>query len=172
MFFGPQRGAFLEFLRNLSPQIMLLTIALVASSKLDMSHPSWTVQGFRNAWPMAAVIVVFGWAAIANVTQFLDKIAEQSAEQKAALEAERQGHAGRYFRMFVAQMVLVFRRDPMLIVRYGAAVLVVEIGMAALFIAAIPAATSVVNAIHPRALAAATGCTPAHGSAAAAGAAR
>ena len=158
MFFGPQRMAFLEFLRNLSPQIMLLTIALVASSNLDMTHVSWTRDGFKNAWPTAAIILVFCWAALANVAQFLDKISEFTDEQKAMLEEVRLKHSGRYFRMFFAQMGVLFQRHPVLVVRYCAAVLVVEIGMAALFIAAIPAATSVVNAIHPHQVATANSC--------------
>jgi hypothetical protein len=68
MSLGSLRPAFLEFLRNLSPQIMLLTIGIVLGSRLDLTHFVWTWQGVKNALPFAFTELMFAGALTANTT--------------------------------------------------------------------------------------------------------
>lgn len=72
MFFGEGRRALLEFLRNLTPQILFMTLAIVLGAKLDMSHFDFSPQGIKNAGPFVMCIIVFMGAAIANTTLFID----------------------------------------------------------------------------------------------------
>lgn len=73
MFFGETRGAFLEFLRNLTPQIVLLTASLILGYEIDFTSPSITWSGLGNVFPFAICVLMLVAAFIANVTQFIDK---------------------------------------------------------------------------------------------------
>lgn len=167
MFLGPHRAFFLEFLRNLSPQIMLLTIALVSSFRLDMRHLDLSWSGIRNVLPSAAIVAVFFIAMMANVTQFLERMTEQSKDVTQALDEKRKdvgldAFPGRSLRLFGAHLSASWRYDKVGMVRWLVALLVVEIGMVALFISAIPAATSALNAIRAPAYAAQANCSAPH----------
>ena len=72
MFTGEGRKAFLEFLRNLTPQVLFLTIALISGSKLDLTKFDFSGSGFWNAFPFAMCLMVFFGAAIANIGLFIE----------------------------------------------------------------------------------------------------
>jgi hypothetical protein len=57
----------LEFLRNLTPQILLLSVAFVLGSKLDITKFQFTLQGVKNAWPFVSVLLVLFVAFFANM---------------------------------------------------------------------------------------------------------
>jgi hypothetical protein len=67
------RAAFLEFLRNLTPQILLLSLAFLVGSKLD-----FTRLDFSNTTPtviffiFVIIALMAGWA---NVTLLMDRFA-------------------------------------------------------------------------------------------------
>lgn len=72
MFFGDGRKAFLEFLRNLTPQILFLTLALIVGSRLDLTAPKFDTEGVRNAIPFFMCLLIFFGAVIANMTMFIE----------------------------------------------------------------------------------------------------
>lgn len=72
MFIGEGRKAFLEFLRNLTPQILFLTISLISGSKLDLTQFDFSGSGLWNAFPFAMCLIVFFGAAIANIGLFIE----------------------------------------------------------------------------------------------------
>lgn len=78
MFFGNQRAAFLEFLRNLTPQVLFLTVALITGSQLDLGHFQFDGQGIKNAVPYLLSIAVFMAALVANTTLFIEKAVSSS----------------------------------------------------------------------------------------------
>ncbi|MBR0566902.1 hypothetical protein J5J83_12335 [Azoarcus sp. L1K30] len=72
MFTGEGRKAFLEFLRNLTPQIVFLTLALIWGTKLDLTKFDLSFSGIWNMLPFAMCLFVFFGAAIANLGIFVD----------------------------------------------------------------------------------------------------
>jgi hypothetical protein len=64
------RVAFLEFLRNLSSQVMILTVALFIGTSIEARLGGWS-----TAWRAAlcaSVLLLFFAAALANVTVFVE----------------------------------------------------------------------------------------------------
>ena len=72
MFLGNGRAAFLEFLRNLTPQIIFLTLSLLAAIKIDFQKPQLDWQGFLNVLPFVSCAAIFLGALVANSTRFLE----------------------------------------------------------------------------------------------------
>lgn len=72
MFFGEGKKAFLEFLRNLTPQILFLSLAFIWAMKLDLNKFNFSPEGFKNAAPLVMFLLVFFGAAIANIGLFID----------------------------------------------------------------------------------------------------
>lgn len=90
MFLGEGRRAFLEFLRNLTPQILFLTLALIYGSKLDQTRFELSGAGVWTATPFVLCLLVFFGSTIANMGLFVDgaisstpALDEQVAEIKA-----------------------------------------------------------------------------------------
>jgi hypothetical protein len=86
MFTGDQREAFLAFLRNLTPQIAFLTLALISASRLDGTLQV-DGEGIRNALPMLMSLFVFFGATIANISGFIDAAATSTPEMQEASKA-------------------------------------------------------------------------------------
>lgn len=70
MIFTTAKGAFLEFLRNLTPQVLLLSIALVYATNLDLNR--FDFSNFKGTLPFILVMAVFLSAAVANMLNFVE----------------------------------------------------------------------------------------------------
>lgn len=79
MFTGEGRDAFLNFLRNLTPQIAFLTLALISGTRLDTTRLQLDMDGFRNALPLLMSLFVFFGATIANISAFVDAMITSSS---------------------------------------------------------------------------------------------
>ena len=77
MFTGEGRDAFLNFLRNLTPQIAFLTLALISGTRLD-TRLQLDMDGFHNALPLLMSLFVFFGATIANISTFIDAMITSS----------------------------------------------------------------------------------------------
>lgn len=64
------RPAFLEFLRNLTPQVLLLTMALILSSRLDLTQID--LSNTPTTIAFFACICTFLLATVANSINFLE----------------------------------------------------------------------------------------------------
>ncbi|MEB2652642.1 hypothetical protein ACPCIT_02370 [Pseudomonas siliginis] len=84
MFFGLGRKPLLDFLRNLTPQIIMLTIALVAGSKLDLGKFDLSLAGLKRTLPFAMCMLVFFISLIANLSTFLEESLEEFKGNKAS----------------------------------------------------------------------------------------
>lgn len=84
MFFGLGRKPLLDFLRNLTPQIIMLTIALVAGSKLDLGKFDLSLAGLKRTLPFAMCLLVFFISLIANLSTFLEESLEEFKGNKAS----------------------------------------------------------------------------------------
>jgi hypothetical protein len=72
MFTNEGRKAFLEFLRNLTPQILFLTLSLIWWTKIDLTTADFNMAGFAKVLPFAMCLLVFLAAMIANMGLFID----------------------------------------------------------------------------------------------------
>lgn len=92
MFTEQSQRALLEFLRNLTPQILFLTLAIVFFTDLDVTHFEWTLDGLHNAAPSALCLVVFFVAMVASMNAFLQQFIVSSPEMdEAAVQIRQRG---------------------------------------------------------------------------------
>lgn len=87
MFFGEGRKALLEFLRNLTPQIIFLTLALLFGSKLNLNKFQFTIEGVSNFIPFFMSLIVFFGASMANITTFIDSAITSNESLNKEIEA-------------------------------------------------------------------------------------
>ena len=139
------KGAFLEFLRNLTPQILLFSIAIVMATKLDLKR-----FDLSNTWgtlPFLMVIGVFLCAAIANMLMFFEKSCESLDWVND--ESKRLHNDGIKGWMHIKALArLLIARNKALFLELLIAGLVVQVGFAAVFFASIQGATNLYHAIH------------------------
>jgi hypothetical protein len=136
--------ALLEFLRNLTPQILLFSVALVLASRLNLwsFDPTW--QGVKNVLPLLAVLATFLLAFFANMIVFLERTF--STSEKFEIEAQREARKRAGFLKFLRTLVvLVWKHDRPLLFRTVLAFVVVESGFIAVVSSAVPAATSLLR---------------------------
>ena len=67
------RRSGLEFLRNLTPQILFVTIAVVSAAKLDLNEWDFTLAGILRTAPFAICLAIFFIAAITNIYNFIEE---------------------------------------------------------------------------------------------------
>ncbi|WP_138947817.1 hypothetical protein [Pseudomonas syringae] len=72
MFFGKGRKPLLDFLRNLTPKIILLGFALMLSSKLNIDKFDISIAGIKRTLPFAIFLFIFCAAFMANFTTFVE----------------------------------------------------------------------------------------------------
>lgn len=145
MVFSYARGPFLEFLRNLTPQILLFSIAIVMSTKLDLSR-----FDFSNTWntlPFILVMATFFAAVMANMFMFIEgscrSISDIDEESK-RLHAE--GVKGPAHLKKLGAML--FKKNKKLFFEMLVALFIVQVGFLAVFITSIQAATNLYITIH------------------------
>ena len=80
MFIGNGRAAFLEFLRNLTPQVVFLTLALIVSLKINFQVFQPDLEGLKTILPFAICILVFFASFIANTTKFIESAISSNEE--------------------------------------------------------------------------------------------
>ncbi|CAM3124020.1 hypothetical protein BZK31_16725 [Pseudomonas floridensis] len=101
MFFGENRKAFLEFLRNLTPQALFLTLAFIFGSPLDLSLErdsfDFTYEGVRRTIPYLFSLLVFIGACLANITLFIESALVSPARLKKLTDRITRLHPG-FFR--------------------------------------------------------------------------
>lgn len=147
MIFTSGKGPFLEFLRNLTPQILLFSIAIVLGTKLDLNR--WDFSNTVGTLPFLFVMAVFFSAAIANMLNFLENsissIEWLDAESKALRE---QGiKRWKHLRMIAS---IFWKRGKLIFVEMIIAMLIVQVGFSVVFVSSIQAATNLYLMIHPK----------------------
>lgn len=145
MILSKLKEPFLEFLRNLTPQILLLSIALVQSTKLDLKK--FDVTNFWGTLPFLLVIAVFIAAMLANMFVFMEKsvksiqVVDSRSQELHAQNIKGTQHLSELFKT-------LWSVKKALAIELIAVALVIEIGMSAVFIGAIPAASTLYEVTH------------------------
>lgn len=145
MIFSNSKEAFLEFLRNLTPQILLLSIALVQSTNLDLRK--FDIKNFLGTVPFILVITVFIAAMVANMFVFIEKSVQsiQTIDAKSQeLHAQNIKGAQHLSELFKS----LWKIKKVLVFELISVALIIEIGMFAVFIGAIPTASTLYEVVH------------------------
>jgi hypothetical protein len=140
--------ALLEYLRNLTPQVLLLALAIVAWVGLDTTKPDLSWTGIKNLAVPTLVFGLFLFAFWSNMQQFLERAV--SVSEAVDIEATRLARQEIPLRKKLLGLVpIIWKHDRMFAVRAAGAIVVVFIGSLALFTAAVPQAVSFLHMGRP-----------------------
>jgi hypothetical protein len=137
--------ALLEYLRNLTPQILLLALGLVAWVRVDTSKPDFSWSGIQNVLTPALLFGVCIAAFWSNTQQLLERAV--TASEAVDIEATRLARRDIPLHRKVLGLVpIVWRHDRMFAARTVGVILVVFVGSVTLFAAAVPQAVTLLRA--------------------------
>jgi hypothetical protein len=140
MFFGKGRKPLLDFLRNLTPQIVMLAIALVASSKLEFYTLDLSFEGVRRTLPFAMCMFVFFASLIANLTTFFEEsLSEFKTHKTVSTNTAEQAKGIRRFRALLAD---AWSTHKLAVVRLFFVMVVAESAISVVFVMGIQSAAS------------------------------
>lgn len=136
------RSAFLEFLRNLTPQALILSIAIIAGMKLD-----FTRFNLSNTGPtliFLSLILIWAMAVWSNSSIFLEKslVAAKPVNRASRLFA-RQNLRG--IPLMRANLVYSWRNQRVLFLELIVLMIILEFGLVVVGISAIYSASSILS---------------------------
>lgn len=139
---GAGRGAFLEFLRNLTPTILMTSVAVLFWFRLDFGRIDLSNWSATSAFYACAITAALSW--FANVSQFADRAFSPvpGLERGIRLLKTRSHSTGTLLK---ALLLLTWRRRPVIVVE---AVVVVLISMAAVQVGAHTAVSAAATALR------------------------
>lgn len=141
MFTGEARRAFLEFLRNLTPQILFLTLAFIFGVKLDLTRLDLSSQGIANAAPSVMCLIVFLGATFANLSLFIDAAITSNVALDQRVEAIKQEHLKAWKR--TAKLICAaWKHNKPAFFQLFLVVIIVEVALVAVLMAAIQGAVA------------------------------
>jgi hypothetical protein len=129
MFFGNGRRPLLDFLRNLTPQILFLAFALIAGSKLDLNKVDISYEGVKRTALFAVCLFVFFASVLANLTTFLEDslaVCIKKDEEHTNAAAQTQG-----LRRIKALLAVAWKDHKLAIFRMFIVMTVAEVAMSA-----------------------------------------
>lgn len=139
------KGPFLEFLRNLTPQILLFSVALVLTVKLDLNKVD--LENWRATLPFLAMISIFVCAAMANVLNFIEASCRSfSPIDEESKRLKKEGITG--FRHFNIIWKMLWKKSKWAIVEMLIAIFVVQVGWGAVIVASITSAAKLYMTMH------------------------
>lgn len=149
MLFGETRAAFLEFLRNLTPQILLFSIASILASRLDLNRFSFVWADVMNTLPFLSVLFIFFAAAAANTSLFIEKAATSADWAKAkSIELQKEGVKGG--KLAVALLKALCKENKTAFVEILLVLAVAQVGLAVVLIMSIPTATELLQQLNAK----------------------
>lgn len=139
------RSAYLEFLRNLTPQALLLSFALVAGRDLQPSccYP----ENFKRTAVFFCFLFIWAMAVWANSSIFIEKyLVSVDRINRASRLLIRKGVKG--LKGLRALLLFSWRSERSIFWEAVIVFLVVEFGLVVVVMAAIGSATSYINLLH------------------------
>lgn len=138
---GAGRGAFLEFLRNLTPTILMTSVALLLWFRLDFRRIDLSNWSATSAFYACAITAALSW--FANVSQFADKaFSPVPGLERAIRLLKLRGHSTST--ILGALLLLTWRRRPLIV---GEAFVVVLVAIAAVQVGAHAAVSAAATAL-------------------------
>lgn len=141
MFLGDGRKAFLEFLRNLTPQILFLTLAFIVGSRLDLHTLRLDATGIANAAPFVSCIWIFFGAALANMTMFIDAVITSNEKLDSEVTAIK-AKGLKSVQLTRALLSAAWKHNKTAFVQTLLSLLIVQIAFVGVFIVAIQGAAA------------------------------
>lgn len=139
------RAAFLEFLRNLSPQVLLLTIAAISSHNLTFT--CCYAANAKLTFLAICFYVVWGAAVWANTSLFIKNCLAPAKTFDD--ESRRLVYAGvRGWRNMRAVLVFAWQNERWIFLQILVIAVVVEIALVMVMLTAIGSANSLLKMIH------------------------
>jgi len=144
--FGKGRGAFLEFLRNLTPSVLFASVALFLLPSLDMGRidfQNWAVTG-----SCFGCFLVAGASLWANISAFLEQAAEAPVGlARAGRRLHRRGHS--WPCLLVGVACLTWRRKKTTLMDLSVAFVVIwSVGMGVFWAAGNAAVAALRNGLR------------------------
>ncbi|MGE8099699.1 hypothetical protein [Pseudomonas fluorescens] len=139
MFLGEGKRALLEFLRNLTPQILFLTLAIIFSTKLDLETFDFSFEGVKRSFAFVMCLLVFIGAWVANMSSFIESVLKSPEElEKIAAEIRCQKIAfwKRTWMLFCANC----RCNKLVFFEVALVVVITHIALGAVFFSAVQSA--------------------------------
>jgi hypothetical protein len=134
------RNSYLNFLRNLTPQILILTLLVISGSKLDWNKlSSDNLVGNFLFW---GLVFIFTTAAWANSADFLEDAVEYLKKKKPSIDNEYKT------KTIFGKMKFISRHHTWLFVQMLIALFIVEIGLVGVVIVGIGNATAFLKLFH------------------------
>jgi hypothetical protein len=148
--FGETRAAFLEFLRNLTPQILLFSIALIMATRLDLRSFSFAPDDVVRALPFSLVMFMFLAAVTANTSLFIEKAATSAkwADAK-SIELREQGIRGAELQAKLLKAL--WKENKKAFAEVLLLLLIVQVGLVAVLLMSIPTAANLLQQINMQA---------------------
>ena len=123
------RGAFLEFLRNLTPQVLMLSLIFIWSRQFNFRE-----LDIGNAWNTIVFflfVAVFALAAIANSLHFMDSALSSTDWLETEAARIRTEEVTLWQRLLMLAKTITLKK-PVLLIEMIVAMLVVQIGLLAM----------------------------------------
>lgn len=141
--FNDGRAAFLEFLRNLTPQAVILSLAIVSGMRLDFTRIDFTNTGRTLIfWLLIAIWAAAAWA---NTSLFIEKsLVSVKPISRASRLFARQGRNG--LRLTGANIAYSWRNKRVIFIELVVLMLIVEFGLVIVAASAIFNASSILGA--------------------------
>ncbi|SHN36114.1 hypothetical protein SAMN05192549_108135 [Duganella sacchari] len=129
------RAAYLEFLRNLTPQILMLSLAFFLGRKIDFTKFDWSYATPTFIFYAFMIIAVF--AAYANATLFMEKFSPITDMRKVVsrIVKTRKGH------LRWKMQLVYFKRRWLVLFEALLMVFAIEFGLAGAFVTAVTSAS-------------------------------
>ena len=140
------RPHYLDFLRNLTPQVVLASLALVIAMKLDFNKLD--ISNWMQTAGFLIYLLAFGWSFWANATLFLERLFPEFSEWRKAEEGKllNSGVRGRRFMLqFFRQVV---KNRPLEGTLAIAMIFFLQFVLAGVLISSIAAAANFLRAMH------------------------
>jgi hypothetical protein len=138
---GAGRAAFLEFLRNLTPMVLMATVAVFIGARLDFTRVDLSNWALTVAFFVCAATAAFSF--LANLWAFLDNAFAPLRVERAIRLLRYRGH--HTSTLLVALPVLTWRARPIILFE---AVVVLLIVYAAVLVATISAVSGATTALR------------------------
>ena len=131
--------ALLEYLRNLTPQVLILALAMVAWIQVDTTKSDLSWQGFKTIAIPCLLFALFCAALLANAHQFLERTL--TASEAISIETTRLSRRDIPVHKKLSGLApLIWKHDRGYALRAMAAATVLMTGQIALFAAVVPQA--------------------------------
>ncbi|CAN7759665.1 hypothetical protein [Variovorax sp. LjRoot178] len=139
---GAGRAAFLEFLRNLTPMVLLTSIAFVTWAQLDFSR--WDPGNWKTTVIFGICLTTAALSFVANLWGFLDNaLAFPLGLERAIRRLRLRGHPPRM--LLWALVRLTLRAKPLVFVEAALAIVVIYGAMVAATMSASSVALTVLR---------------------------